>query len=128
MSMPPLVPAPIVPAVVDAGGLKFTDRVLTSAQFRDWYEHANKNMGGVCRITNTKLSTMGSGFHYGSGWVVTNSHVIAGKDALDPNADLAHFKFDFPDDKSFDGHDRLAIIVPINEPGVPDIALIKLGS
>ena len=69
----------------------------------------------------------GSGFHWGSGWVMTNSHVLCGKNILEPNVDMRQIEFNFSKtSKRFTGQDRFAIVVELGD-GVPDLALIKLG-
>ena len=88
---------------------------------------------GVCRIEVVQengLSYIGTGFHFGDGWVLTAAHVLRNRDKVN----MARFVF-FPPQMeiSFEARPRRAIIHRILPAGRRpdyhnrDIALVKLG-
>lgn len=109
----------------------FHNRVYTTRFFNAWSHHVNSVKDSVCRIDIIDIDNgvkrwHGSGFHWGGGWVITNSHVLLGVDKSNPNVDMATVRITFPGIE-FEAHDRLAIVVPVGSDDVPDLALIKLG-
>lgn len=102
------------------------------------HTHLNQIVGlkaqkATCRI-DVRGSNSGSGFHWGNGWILTNSHVVLGltsrNDEIDyDNVDMKRLTFTFPEGAVFEANDRVALVVPVGKTnhGIPDLALIKLG-
>ena len=74
----------------------------------------------VCRIEQLhpsgNLKRSGSGFHWGDGWIVTNSHVLCGigVDRIPQHLNFKDIRFVFErcgPDYVFDGHDRIGIVL-----------------